>query len=349
MRLPIPLLKPKGIDPEVLKKSYEEIIASGQFTNFGPFYKKAVTKLEELYPNKKFILCNNGTTTLITILKATFPKGARIAIPSFTFVATINAVLEAGMVPVILPCSTTSWTLAYRALKQYADLYDGFISVSPFGNDPRYQYETTAQHLGKKVIFDCAAGWGQDFNLTKAPISVSLHATKNLPIGEGGLIIIEDYPEIYESLINFGLDEAKEIHYKNGFNGKMDEIHAAILLEQLNNPMIEVGIMETKETILGYGSLLSEFKLYSPDPLTPQLPVFHVGGDLDLLEERANSNWITTRRYYSPLLNKAFPEYTISGVDYHDDYFSKFIALPKDLSDEEFDYVIKSLKGIRPI
>jgi hypothetical protein len=55
--------------------------------------------------------------------------------------------------------------------------------------------------------------------------------------------------------------------------------------------------------------------------------------------------YIATRRYYWPLLNQVYPEYTVTGVNYNDEYFSKFIALPKDLTAEEYEYIIKSLKG----
>lgn len=348
----IPLFKARGINPEVLKKSYEEICASGIFTNFGPFYKKTVARLEELYPNKRFVLCNNGTTTLTTILKAKFPKGSRIAIPNFTFVATINAVLEAGMIPVIMPCTPKDWIMDIRVLADYEELFDGIMAVSPFGNNPNYHaFDDFSSAFKKPVVFDCAAGWGQYFDWTSSPISISLHATKNLPIGEGGLIILQKGTGSFryhcQQLISFGLDSDKEIVHKNGSNGKMDELHAAILLEQLNNPMIEIETLNTIDLQYDYLKALPEFDLYYPSIVgsAPQLPVFHVGGDMELLMERAAKADITVRRYYWPLLNQVYPEYTVEGVDYNDDYFSKFLALPKDLDSEEFEYVIKALKG----
>jgi dTDP-4-amino-4,6-dideoxygalactose transaminase len=148
-------------------------------------------------------------------------------------------------------------------------------------------------------------------------------------------------------LIGFGLDADKNIKLKNGTNGKMDELHAAILLEQLNTDPALFGVFKTKALIKKYLADLSKFGLYAPDPTngTPQLPVFHVGGDMALLTERAAKAGIATRRYYWPLLNQVYPEYTVSGVDYNDEYFSKFLALPKDLDPFEYEYVIKSLKG----
>jgi perosamine synthetase len=285
---------------------------------------------------------------LTTILKAKFTKGSRIAIPNFTFVATINAVLEAGMIPVIFGCHKDNWTIAIHSRDK--DLFDGIIAVSPFGNSPDYTYWSEfSRQFNKPVVFDSAAGWGQDFNQTTAPISVSLHATKNLPIGEGGLIILDKTDsataQLCESLISFGLDAAKQVRWKDGFNGKMDELHAAILLEQLSNPMIEIRMMNTVALVYSYPAALPEFDLYAPPPLTPQLPVFHVGGDMDLLMERAAKALISVRRYYWPLLNHVYPEYAVQGVNYNDEYFSKFIALPKDLDSEEYKYVIKALKG----
>lgn len=345
--LPIPLFKAKGIKPSELVKNYRSIVKSGQFANFGPFYQKSIKALEDLYPNKSFVICNNGTTSLTTILKATFAPQSRIGVPSFTFIATVSAVLDAHMVPVILPCHTGTWSLDLSILEANSSRIDGFIVVNPFGYKDDYSaYDAASEALSIPVVYDAAAGFGQSFD-TNSPVSVSLHATKNLPIGEGGLIILEKHTDLTDkckALINFGMDESKTIQYE-GTNGKLDELHCSILLTQLEDiPKLRRELDRTRNLISDYIRDLPDYGLTAISAAsTPQLPIFHVGRHIDKLERLANRHWITTRRYYYPLMNKTFYGYAIPSLDYKNEYFENFLALPKNVTKDEYSYIIESL------
>lgn len=350
MKLPIPLMKPKLIDPDKLKEHYINICASGHYTNFGPYYNKALTKLSQIYVNKDFVICNNGTTSLQAILQM-LPKGSRVAVPSFTFIATFNAVIAAGHIPVILPSNIRTWCISKPDLIRNFEKYDAFVSVSPFGYNVDFKiYDIISRCLEKPVIYDCAAGWGQQFDSTINPISVSLHATKSLPIGEGGLVILDKASPIglksdIKELINFGLNDKKEITCLDGFNGKLDELHCAILYEQLKGWDWTFAHGDTLDLMKKYQRDLSQYDLQLPKDRidTPQLPVFKVGKDFDKLQQVAAAHNIILRRYYWPLLNLEFPNYCIEGANYNDEYFGSFIALPKDINEEEYQYIIRSL------
>ena len=76
---------------------------------------------------------------------------------------------------------------------------------------------TTLKILKIKIIMDAAAASIDDLKVSKIiPTMLSLHATKILTAGEGGLIIIDndDYIDTFKQKINFGLGSHRKYTYK---------------------------------------------------------------------------------------------------------------------------------------
>jgi dTDP-4-amino-4,6-dideoxygalactose transaminase len=135
------------------------------------------------------------------------------------------------MVPVLFPASPATWAIDQETLWRENAKFDAFIVVQPFGYKLDFaRFDQLSHDLGKPVIYDCAAGFDFESHTTNA-VCYSLHATKNLPVGEGGLISFasEFYCRRARMLANFDFDDNREPISGHGMNAKMDELHAPIL------------------------------------------------------------------------------------------------------------------------
>ena len=223
----IPLVRPSIPPPAEWLHFYEESSRVGIFSNFGPCERRATFTLSEL-TNKTAVLVSSGTAAVQAIAATCTKDGARIAVPDFTFAATKNAVEMTGRKAVIAPCNHFGLPVHDWLAGHSAD-FDAFVVTAPFGCHPDFKYYDGLAHaMSKQVFYDCAGGWGIDFSSTANPIAISFHATKNLPIGEGGAVLfglVDERSEMAKMVINFV--------GPRGFNGKLSEVHAAILCAQL--------------------------------------------------------------------------------------------------------------------
>ena len=223
------------------------------FSNGGP----CVSRLERacadfLGLSHAGVAVNNATSGLLVALRACFgvPEGERrlVALPSFTFVASVNAVLWAGFEPVFVDIDPDDWHISEASLDQLQRLRSslaGVLLCSTFGTAPRSSrrrsLDEAVRALGVPVVVDSAAGFGAVDESGRhlgdqwdAEV-FSFHATKPFAIGEGGLVTSRsaDVLDRVARLINFGFDRDREVD-EPGINGKMPELSAAVGLAALD-------------------------------------------------------------------------------------------------------------------
>jgi dTDP-4-amino-4,6-dideoxygalactose transaminase len=339
----IPLIRPKLPSSNKIKALYEEIQKSNIYTNYGPFYQKACDELSKVYQGHP-VLVNNGTASIELILRTTLPKGSRVALPDFTFIASLNAVVSAGMVPVLLDVDKDTLCINQKSLIKYKKSYDCIMVVSPFGFFVDVDsYDKLAKRLNKKIVYDFAGGFGLKIS-NKNPTSFSLHATKTLPIGEGGIAMFQNSKHQLKAkkLAAFNLDDNKLPIDQYGTNFKLDELHCGILIEQLSK-FDNMAFSRTKLITLMY---FTPEVFYPPNDLVfkgcPQLPILKCKQVKKAIEILA-LNGIMSRRYYYPFLN------TIKGIKIlaKSSKIGDFLALPKDVTNEELLFIQNVLKGIK--
>jgi dTDP-4-amino-4,6-dideoxygalactose transaminase len=223
------------------------------FSNGGP----CVTRLQQecaaylglAHPG---VAVNNATSGLLVAMRACFgvPDGARrlVAVPSFTFVASVNAVLWAGFEPVFIDIDPVDWHPSVASLEQLGRLRGrlvGILQCSTFGTAPsaarRQSLTAAARALGVPVVVDSAAGFGAADETGRrlgdqgdAEV-FSFHATKPFAIGEGGLVTSRsaDVLRTVAQLSNFGFDSARDVPGHPGINAKMPELSGAVGLATL--------------------------------------------------------------------------------------------------------------------
>lgn len=199
----------------------------------------------------------SGTVGLMAALAAVLAArpGRRRAqealLPSFTFPATAQAALWAGLAPRLLDVDPGHWHLAPAQLEQElvarGDDVAAVLAVSSFGTPPpsdvRRRWEAACRDAGVPLIVDSAAGFGAiaDDGVPTAGQGdvevVSFHATKPFAVGEGGAVFTRDAAllERIEAAVNFGFGADRAVELPLALNGKMSELHAATALAVLDD------------------------------------------------------------------------------------------------------------------
>ncbi len=216
-----------------------EVLRSGQLAQ-GTYVERFERVFAELHGVEHAVAVNNGTTALVVAMEALgIGPGDEVITSPFTFVATLNAILEAG------------------ATARFADIGPDF-NVLPQGFDALFNERTralvpvhlygymadmgpimamAAQH-GLRVVEDAAQAVGASYHGQPAGSfdvgSFSLYATKNLNTGEGGVVTTNDavVADRLRLLRNQGMRQRYQYEVA-GHNYRLTNLAAAVGLPQL--------------------------------------------------------------------------------------------------------------------
>lgn len=213
------------------------------YTNFGPLLLEYENRLAAMTgvadAGGQCVTLSSGTAALeLGITALGLPRGSRALLPAFTFPATLLAVLRCGLEPVLCDVCPETWTLtpdiAFAALQHRECKL--VLPVVTFGHTlPADAWDYVADATGIPVLIDAACALGLQRIGRSANVAFSLHATKPLGIGEGGVFATsnEDLPERVRRITNFGFDRGV-VTYPGGTNAKLSEYAAAVGLAQLD-------------------------------------------------------------------------------------------------------------------
>ena len=237
----VPVARPRLPATGALVPYLRRIEEARWYSNFGPL----VTELEQrlaarLGEGAMAATAANATLALALALEAMeLPAGGLVAVPSWTFVATAHAVIQAGLVPWFLDVDADSWMLdpatVQAALAGAPGEVVAAIPVCPFGAMPDLaSWRAFREATGVKVLVDAAAAF-DGLAAADPPVCVSLHATKVLGVGEGGFFATTD-PELFERfrrLTSFGFWGSRDSPFPSS-NAKLSEYAAAVGLAALD-------------------------------------------------------------------------------------------------------------------
>lgn len=225
--------------PDSLVPYLAEIDATRWYSNFGPLNDRFEQEAAGLAGVPHAVTAANATLALMLALRVMgLEPGARVLVPAITFPATLLAVEDAGFVPVIADVDRASWELTPQIASQAArtTTVDAVMPVAVFGYALDAEgWAEWAQQSGIPVILDAAAAFGAQTVPYGIVAVFSLHATKPLGIGEGGLFVTHDEEQArrFRALTNFGFDLSRGVIARSGTNAKLAEILAAVGLAQL--------------------------------------------------------------------------------------------------------------------
>ena len=243
--------KPLLSSSKNFKYFLKQIDKNRYYTNFGPLYYKCKFKLEKYLNLKKnnIILTSSGHDSLLAccyLIKKENPKKKYILVPSFSFQADPQAILQSGFEPIFMDIKIQDLCMDCeqidKAFKKYKKNIAAIMFISPFGYPISVNYLNDIQNRFKTAVIYDAADTFPNFDKktidqSKILITCSFHPLKTLPANESGMIITpRKYSNYFNSVINFGLKNNKNKKTINlGFNAKFSEYDAAILMANLEN------------------------------------------------------------------------------------------------------------------
>ena len=222
-----------------------ETVSKGPLTNAlgqGPKVLEFERDYAKFAGVKHAVAVNNGTAALnAALLAAGVAGGDEVIVPSFTFVATAEAVVFAGAKVVFADIDPETFTISPDDVEQViSSKTRAILPVDLYG----YSADMKAlREIAKKhdlaLIEDAAQAHGATYRGKPAGFFAdaacwSLYASKNITTGEGGVITTDDdkIEEKLRLIRNHG-EKTKYTSVLMGNNYRMPEIEAAIGIVQL--------------------------------------------------------------------------------------------------------------------
>jgi 8-amino-3,8-dideoxy-alpha-D-manno-octulosonate transaminase len=217
-------------------------------------------------------LCSSGTAALnIAMASCGIGAGHEVIVPPFTFLATIEAVLNAGATPVFADIDETLCLDPADIEKKITDKTRAVLVVHMCGS---MAHIDTIQNMCKAknivLIEDACQSLGARFQGTSlgafgAMGCFSFDYVKTITCGEGGAVITND-KNLYTTAQAFadhghdhlGADRGKDEHPVLGYNYRISELNAAVGLAQLRK--LDMILEKQRKSKQIYKSILKDCK-----------------------------------------------------------------------------------------
>ena len=226
------------------------VLEGGQYV-LGPAVKEFETAMSEYLGVRHSIGVSNGTDAIIMALLALEMKpGDAVFVPSFTYVATAEAILMGQGTPVFVEVDEATFNIDLEDLEARikAVIKGGIltpkaiIAVDLFGQPADYQgLRKIADKYGLSIIADAAQSIGGKSGNTMIGAladctTTSFYPTKPLGCyGDGGMIFTDSdrLADIYRSIRAHGEGSHRYDVVRVGMNARLDSIQAAVLSAKL--------------------------------------------------------------------------------------------------------------------
>jgi perosamine synthetase len=240
----IPINKP--IIGEEEKKAALEVLDSGILTDAsyegGRYTREFEAKLRKILGTKHVIAVNSGTAALhCALLALGIKNGDEVIVPSFTFVATANAVIACGAKPVFVDISE-DYNIDTKMLdKAINKRTKAIIPVHLYGYPANMdEISEIASKHSVSIVEDAAESLGAEYKGKQTGTlsdvgCFSFYATKVVTTGEGGAISTNDdkLADSIRMIRNHGMVQGYDSRVL-GLNYRLPEINAAIGSVQLD-------------------------------------------------------------------------------------------------------------------
>lgn len=233
----------KPLISEEENQAVQEVLCSGQLSS-GPRVKAFEEAFAAFVGCQYAVATSNGTAALSVALQAAgVTSGDKVITTSFSFIATANAIVHAGGIPIFVDIDPETYNISPTAIKEALREHPdarALLIVHLYGHACDMQaIMNLVRSKGLILVEDCAQAHGATY--AGQPVgsfghaaAFSFYATKNMTTGEGGMVTtsLAAVAERARKLINHGRVE-QYLHDEIGYNYRMTDLAAAIGLVQL--------------------------------------------------------------------------------------------------------------------
>ena len=238
----IPVYQPSLAGNE--KKYVNDCIDSGWISGKGKYVSEFENSFAKYIGIRHATSVCNGTIALhLALLALGVGPGDEVIVPTFTYIASVNAILYVGAKPVFVDSCPDSWQIDPAEVKRkITSNTKAIMAVHLYGHpcDMGTLIAIAKEHR-VFLVEDCAEALGSLFRgrhvATFGDIAAfSFYGNKTITTGEGGMVVTND-SLLHERACHFkgqGLAKYREYwHDQVGYNFRMTNVSAAIGLAQL--------------------------------------------------------------------------------------------------------------------
>lgn len=361
----------------------QNCIESNFVSSVGPYVTRFEEKLATLTGATRSVAVASGTSALHLALMAVGVKQDELVIaPSYTFIATANAIAYCGALPWLFDVDLKSLTLDVELLRETLQLEteekaDGLYHISTgkrvaailpvytFGMPAEMkELRGIANELSLPIVVDGAASLGavyHDYNLAElADLTVfSFNGNKTVTTGSGGAIVGCDNT-LLEQVHHLSTQARVGENYdydQIGYNYRMSNIQAALGCAQLERLSEFITIKRKIQD--RYNRLLCGYDGLDPFPqkngvtsacwYSGVLVDTHRFGSISGICEKLRDKDINARLFWKPVhLQIPYKDALMAEFPNTGSFWERVLMLPcsTNLTDEDQSYVVDSLKKI---
>lgn len=268
-------------NPDTDEKQLMEVIRSGVWSR-ASVVAEFEKKWAETIGSKRCLALVNGTNAMITsLIQLGIGAGDEVIVPPYTFIATTQAVLQTGAIPVFVDTDPETFQIDVNKIEAKITPNTRAILPVHIAGLPAdiVRINAIAKKHNLLVVEDACQAWLSEVNNKKVGTfgnagCFSFQNSKNIPMGEGGAIVSDDdaFMDRCYSYHNFGISYGSIIDtIGGGFSMlgsklRLTEYQAAIGLAELKRLEAQTVVRSENATYLK--SLLKEIPGILPFKLT---------------------------------------------------------------------------------
>ncbi|MFW5879763.1 MAG: DegT/DnrJ/EryC1/StrS family aminotransferase, partial [bacterium] len=263
---------------EEMKQAAAEVIDSGWYL-LGERVNQFENHLAEYIGVKHAVGVGNGLDALRLILRAyiemgIMQKGDEVIVPANTYIATILAITDNDLKPVLVEPDIQTYNLDISKVEEHITPRTKAIMVVHLYGQVCWseELEKIAQKHNMKIIEDNAQAIGAEWSGRKSgglgdAAGNSFYPGKNLgALGDAGAVTTNDdeLAKIVKALANYGSHKKYYNDYQ-GLNSRMDELQAAFLSIKIKH--LDLENQRRREIAQYYLDSITNSNMILPHPI----------------------------------------------------------------------------------
>lgn len=369
MDRPIPVSEPT-LGPNTLRY-VQRCIETNWISSIGSYVTEFQDRFAECCGVRYGVATSNGTTALhLALATLGLGPGDEVIIPTFTMIATANAVAYTGAEPVFVDSEPVTWNMDVgQAQAKVTARTKAIIPVHTYGHpvdmDPLL---ALARQHDLYVVEDAAEAHGAQYKGRPAGsmghcAAFSFYGNKIISTGEGGMVVTDDQEiaDVARNLRDHAFSKDRHFwHQYRGFNYRMTNVQAAIGLAQVEqfDELVGSRIRHAQH----YNRLLAHVPGITLPPETPQVTnVYWMYGILvgdefgltrDELRQALAQQGVETRTFFVPMHLQPvyFHEHRGESYPVAENLCRRGLYLPSSssLTEQQVEYVAAQIRKARP-